>query len=42
MGGSQAPLSVGESVSAMIRTIDAWGADDNGGFFDLDGEALPW
>jgi NAD(P)-dependent dehydrogenase (short-subunit alcohol dehydrogenase family) len=42
MGGPQAPLAVGESVAAMIRTIDALAPGDTGRFLDLDGDALPW
>lgn len=42
LGGTRAPLSVEESVSAMINTIERLTMDDSGTFLDRDGEALPW
>jgi NAD(P)-dependent dehydrogenase (short-subunit alcohol dehydrogenase family) len=42
MGGEAAPLTIAESVSAMARTIDGFAAEHSGGFFDRNGERLPW
>jgi NAD(P)-dependent dehydrogenase (short-subunit alcohol dehydrogenase family) len=42
MGGPSAPLSPGESVAAMIRTIDRITPDQTGSFLDRDGRQLPW
>ncbi len=42
MGGAGAPLSIDESVTAMVATIDRLGSAQSGGFFDRHGEPLPW
>jgi len=42
MGGPNATLSVQDSVAAMIRIIQRLGPSDNGCFFGIDGEPLPW
>ena len=42
MGGASAPLSIDESVDAMMRTLDALDPSRSGGFFDRFGETLPW
>lgn len=42
MGGAHAPLTPEESVSAMLATIEAKGKEANGGFFDRNGEVLPY
>ncbi|QDU68595.1 SDR family oxidoreductase [Engelhardtia mirabilis] len=42
MGGSAAPLTVEASVSGLLRVIDGLGPDDNGAFFDFQGEPIPW
>lgn len=42
MGGSQAPTSVGESVSGMIRVIGGLSQKDSGKFYDFEGEVVPW
>ncbi len=42
MGGPEATLSPEESVSGMIKTIDALGADDNGSFVDYRGKRVAW
>jgi NAD(P)-dependent dehydrogenase (short-subunit alcohol dehydrogenase family) len=42
MGGASAPLSIDESVDAMMRTLDALDADRSGGFFDRFGDRLQW
>ncbi len=42
MGGSSAPLTIEESVAAMVETIDGLSAEHTGRFFDRHGEALPY
>ncbi|MCA9713017.1 MAG: SDR family oxidoreductase, partial [Myxococcales bacterium] len=42
MGGPNAPLSIDESVDAMVATIDEVGMERNGAFVDRNGEPLPW
>ena len=42
MGGPNAPLSVQESVSGIIATLDALTLADSGGFIDHRGERLAW
>jgi NAD(P)-dependent dehydrogenase (short-subunit alcohol dehydrogenase family) len=42
MGGPQAPASVEESVSSMRRVLDGLTMKESGGFFNVDGERLPW
>jgi NAD(P)-dependent dehydrogenase (short-subunit alcohol dehydrogenase family) len=42
MGGGGAPLGVEEAVTALIATIDRIGPSESGGFFDRDGQPLPW
>ena len=42
MGGPQAPLATQDSVAAMIRTIEGLDLEGSGGFYDRDGQALPW
>jgi NAD(P)-dependent dehydrogenase (short-subunit alcohol dehydrogenase family) len=42
MGGPDAPLGVEEAVAAMVRTIDALGPDQSGGFYDRTGRPAPW
>lgn len=42
MGGEQAPLAPAEAVQALVGTIDRLGREENGGFFDLNGDPLPW
>jgi NAD(P)-dependent dehydrogenase (short-subunit alcohol dehydrogenase family) len=42
MGGPNAPMSVQESVSGIIATLDALTLADSGGFIDHRGERLPW
>ncbi len=42
MGGSGATLTVEESVSKMIPTIDALTESDSGHFIDNEGNPLPW
>jgi len=42
MGGAGAPLSVEDSVGAMIRTIEHLTPDDSGRFLDRHGKPAPW
>lgn len=42
MGGADARLTPGESVSRMLAAFERVEASDSGGFFDPDGEPLPF
>ena len=42
MGGSGAPLTIAESVPAMVKTIDAFTSAHNGRYIQYDGTELPW
>lgn len=42
MGGKSAPLSIEESVSAMVSTIGGLTPERTGMFLDRNGEPLPW
>ncbi|MBI2898451.1 MAG: SDR family oxidoreductase [Deltaproteobacteria bacterium] len=42
MGGPEAPLTVHESVSAMLRVIDALKPEQSGTFLDCRGGTYPW
>ncbi len=42
MGGPNAPLSVQDSVSGVLATLDALTMNDSGAFIDYQGERLPW
>jgi NAD(P)-dependent dehydrogenase (short-subunit alcohol dehydrogenase family) len=42
MGGAGADLSVEESATGILRTIDGLGAADAGRFFEWDGRRAPW
>ena len=42
MGGPGARLGVEEAVASLIATIDRLGPPESGGFFDRDGQPLPW
>jgi NAD(P)-dependent dehydrogenase (short-subunit alcohol dehydrogenase family) len=42
MGGEGAPLEIEDSVRAMIETIESLDMESSGGFFDRNGERLPW
>lgn len=42
MGGPNAPLSVQESVSGILATLDALTPADSGAFIDNQGERLAW
>jgi NAD(P)-dependent dehydrogenase (short-subunit alcohol dehydrogenase family) len=42
MGGAGADLDVGESVKALRRLLAAADSSMHGGFFNFDGERLPW
>ena len=42
MGGSNAPLTVEQSVTGMRHTIAGLEPNDSGGFFNYDGTPIPW
>lgn len=42
MGGSSAPLTIDQSVPAMIKVIDSLTARDNGRFINYDRTEIPW
>ena len=42
MGGSSAPLTIGQSVPAMVKAIDGLKAADTGRFINYDGSAIVW
>lgn len=42
MGGRSAPTPVEEAVSSLVRTIASLEMDRSGGFYDRDGQPLPW
>jgi NAD(P)-dependent dehydrogenase (short-subunit alcohol dehydrogenase family) len=42
MGGRNARTPVEEAVASLIRTIESLDMDRSGGFYDRDGQPLPW
>ena len=42
MGGKSAPTPVEEAVASLVRTIESLDMDRSGGFYDRDGQPLPW
>ncbi len=42
MGGPNAEITVTESVTSMLRTLDKASDADNGRFIDIDGSTIPW
>lgn len=42
MGGPNAEITVTESVTSMLRTLDNASETDNGRFIDVDGSTIPW
>jgi NAD(P)-dependent dehydrogenase (short-subunit alcohol dehydrogenase family) len=42
MGGGGAPLTIAESVPAMVKVIDGLKPADNGRFINYDGSAIAW
>jgi NAD(P)-dependent dehydrogenase (short-subunit alcohol dehydrogenase family) len=42
MGGPDAEITVGESVTGMRAILDRVTAADIGSFFDIDGSVIPW
>lgn len=42
MGGPGAPLTIGQSVPAMVKTIAGLKPSDNGRYVQYDGTELPW
>jgi len=42
MGGEGAPLAVEDSVTGMLKVIEAAGLEDSGSFHDYSGRVVPW
>jgi NAD(P)-dependent dehydrogenase (short-subunit alcohol dehydrogenase family) len=42
MGGNEAPLTVSESVSAMLKTIESLTPERTGAFIERDGRTIAW
>ena len=42
MGGQSAPLSTRESVAGMRQVIASASTEMSGGFFNYNGDSLPW
>ncbi len=42
MGGKDAEITPGDAVAGLLETIDAATASMSGGFFDWQGERMPW
>jgi NAD(P)-dependent dehydrogenase (short-subunit alcohol dehydrogenase family) len=42
MGGPRAPLDAETSIAALRRVIEGLVPAHSGGFFNVDGEPLPW
>jgi len=42
MGGSNAEISVAESVDRMREILDTVTPENSGSFFDIDGSTIPW
>lgn len=42
MGGPNALITVGESVSGLVAVIENATKKDSGGFYNYDGQPLPW
>ena len=42
MGGSNAPLDVDTSTTELVQTILKFTDTDNGGYYQYDGQKLPW
>ena len=42
MGGPNATYTPEESVSGLIEVIEGLGPEDNGRFYDFQGQSIPW
>jgi NAD(P)-dependent dehydrogenase (short-subunit alcohol dehydrogenase family) len=42
MGGSSATYTPQESVAGLVKVIEGLGPEDNGGFYDFQGQPIPW
>lgn len=40
--GAGAPLTIEEAVASMVATIDRFTIEHSGGFYDRNGETMPW
>ncbi|KAI8637645.1 4-dihydrotrisporin dehydrogenase [Parasitella parasitica] len=42
MGGEDAPVSTEQSVSGQLANLAKFGKEENGGYYDFEGKAMPW
>ncbi|KAI8339794.1 4-dihydrotrisporin dehydrogenase [Choanephora cucurbitarum] len=42
MGGDDAPIELKDSVAGQLAKLENATCEDNGGYFDFEGERLPW
>jgi NAD(P)-dependent dehydrogenase (short-subunit alcohol dehydrogenase family) len=42
MGGEDAPVTPEESIRGQLANLDKFGKEENGGFYDFEGNALSW
>ena len=42
MGGSSATYTPQESVAGLVKVIEGLGPENNGGFYDFQGQPIPW
>jgi hypothetical protein len=42
MGGANATYTTAQSVEGLIKVIEGLDADDNGRFYDFQGQPIPW
>ena len=42
MGGSSATYTPQESVAGLVKVIEGLGPEDNGAFYDFQGQPIPW
>ncbi|KAI8326983.1 hypothetical protein BD560DRAFT_343285, partial [Blakeslea trispora] len=42
MGGESAPVEPKDSVAGQLAKLESATSQDNGGYFDFEGNTLPW